>query len=196
MEQCNIFEVWEDYKSSLLGFIKKRITDQDDAKDVLQEVLLKSYQYSSNGKDVMYLKSWLYKVTQNAIIDYYKKKNKRNALDFEIEEDEQERSVLGEASDYIKVLLKLIPEEYAQPLYMYDIEGNDQKKIAEQLHLTLPNTKSRIQRARVKLKEKFLECCVVSFGETGEMVSFDIKSECTLLKNERTNIEKIKNKIL
>jgi RNA polymerase sigma-70 factor (ECF subfamily) len=72
---------------------------------------------------------------------------------------------------------------------MSDIDGIDQKTIAENLKLTLPNTKSRIQRARVKLKEEFLECCVVSFGESGEMVSFDIKPECTTLKEAREGIE-------
>ena len=189
MEHCNIFEVWEEYKASLLGYIKKRITDPDDAKDLLQEVLLKSYQYCSNGKTIIYLKSWLYKITQNAIIDYHKKNNKTISFDHELEETDDEKSILGEASDYIKVLLKLLPDDYALPLYMSDIDGVDQKAIAEKLNLTLPNTKSRIQRARVKLKERFLECCVVGFGESGEMVSFDIKPECTLLKEEKSRIE-------
>ncbi|GIQ61241.1 RNA polymerase sigma factor SigZ [Flavobacterium collinsii] len=190
MQHCNIFEVWEDYKSSLLGYVKKRIDDPDDAKDILQEVLLKSYQYCSNGKEVIYLKSWLYKITQNAILDYYKKTNNKRITDFDIKEEIEEQSLIGEASDYVKVLLRLIPDKYAKPLYMSDIEGVDQKLIAKQLQLSLPNTKSRIQRARVKLKDKFLECCIVGFNESGEMDSFDIKPECTLLKIEKTKIEK------
>ena len=189
MEDCNIFEIWEEYKSSLFGYIKKRVSDEDDAKDILQDVLLKSYQYCSKGKTVLYLKSWLYKITQNAIVDYHKKTNKTIAISFEVVEENSEKSILGEASDYIKALLKLLPDEYAKPLYMSDIEGLDQKTIAANLKLTLTNTKSRIQRARVKLKERFLECCVVSFGESGEMVSFDIKPECTALKKEHARIE-------
>lgn len=189
MDNCNIFEIWEEYKSSLLGYIKKRVTDEDDAKDILQDVLLKSYQYCSNGKTVLYLKSWLYKITQNTIIDYYKKTNKHISFDIDIAETTNENSIIGEASDYIKILLKLLPDDYAIPLYLSDIEGTDQKIIAQNLGLTLPNTKSRIQRARVKLKERFLECCVVGFGESGEMVSFDIKPECSLLKDEKLRIE-------
>jgi hypothetical protein len=83
MEDCNIFEIWEDYKSSLLGYIQKRVDDRDDSKDILQEVLLKSYQFCSKGKTVLNLKSWLYKITQNAIIDYYKKDNKNIPLEFD-----------------------------------------------------------------------------------------------------------------
>ena len=189
MEDCNIFEIWEDYKSSLLGYIQKRVNDRDDSKDILQDVLLKSYQFCSKGKTVLHLKSWLYKITQNAIIDYYKKDNKSVPLEFDVKEDDIENSSIGEASEYIKVLLKLLPEEYAKPLFMYDLENIDQKTIAEKLNLTLPNTKSRIQRGRVKLKEQFLECCAVVFDTNGEMVSFDIKPECTLLKEEQSMIE-------
>jgi RNA polymerase sigma-70 factor (ECF subfamily) len=189
MEECNIFEIWEEYKSALLGYIKKRVADEDDAKDILQEVLLKSYQFCSKGKNVLHLKSWLYKITQNAIIDYYKKNNKTITHIPEIVQENDEKSLIGEASDYIKTLLKLLPNEYATPLYLSDIDGIDQKVIAENLGLTLPNTKSRIQRGRIKLKEKFLECCVVSFGDNGEMISFDIKPECTLLKEEQSKIE-------
>ena len=190
MDDCNIFEIWEEYKSSLFGYIKKRVTDEDDAKDILQDVLLKSYQYCSKGKTVLYLKSWLYKITQNSIIDYHKKANKNISISFDVVEANSEKSILGEASDYIKVLLKLLPDDYARPLYMSDIEGIDQKTIAKNLELTLSNTKSRIQRARVKLKERFLECCVVSFGENGEMVSFDIKPQCSELQAEKNKLEK------
>lgn len=191
MDDCNIFEIWEEYKSSLFGYIKKRVLDEDDAKDILQDVLLKSYQYCSSGKTVIYLKSWLYKITQNSIIDYYKKANKNISISFDLVEVNSEKSILGEASDYIKVLLQLLPDDYARPLYMSDIEGIDQKTIAENLELTLSNTKSRIQRARVKLKERFLECCVVSFGESGEMVSFDIKPECSELQAEKNKLENL-----
>jgi RNA polymerase sigma-70 factor (ECF subfamily) len=191
MEECNIFEIWEEYKSSLLGYIKKRVTNEDDSKDILQDVLLKSYQYCSNGKTVIYLKSWLYKITQNAIIDHHKKANKSTSISFDLVETNSEKSILGEASEYIKVLLKLLPDDYAKPLYMSDIDSIDQKTIAKNLGLTLSNTKSRIQRARVKLKERFLECCFVSFGESGEMVSFDIKPHCSELQAEKNKLQKV-----
>jgi RNA polymerase sigma-70 factor (ECF subfamily) len=95
------------------------------------------------------------------------------------------------ASEYIKSLLKLLPEEFAIPLYMYDLENISQKDIAEKLNLTLPNTKSRIQRGRLKLKERFLECCIVEFDENGEMISFDIKPDCKLLQDEKNKLKNL-----
>ena len=190
MKDCDIFEIWEEYKSSLLGYIKKRVTDNDDSKDILQDVLLKSYQFCSKGKTVLHLKSWLFKITQNTIVDYYKNNNK-SSLEFDLVDEMVEKSLIGEASEYIKALLKLLPKEYAIPLYMYDLENINQKVIAEKLNLTLPNTKSRIQRGRLKLKERFLECCMVEFVENGEMISFDIKPDCTLLQDEKIKLKNI-----
>jgi RNA polymerase sigma-70 factor, ECF subfamily len=191
MPDCNIFEIWEEYKSSLLSYIQKRVNDNEDARDILQTVLLKSYQFCSKGKTVLHLKSWLYKITQNTIIDHYKKAGKNVPFEMEPVYEQNEQSLIGEASEYIKAILKLLPDEYAIPLYMYDLEGIDQKTISEKLNLTLPNTKSRIQRGRVKLKERFLECCIVDFDESGEMVSFEIKPQCKELQAEKKRLKNI-----
>jgi RNA polymerase sigma-70 factor (ECF subfamily) len=191
MQDCNIFEIWEDYKSSLLGYIQKRVNNNDDAKDILQEVLLKCYQFCSKGKTVVHLKSWLYKITQNTIIDFYKKANKNMPFDIDPIYEENEQSLIGEASEYVKALLKLLPEEYAIPLFMYDLEEFDQKTISEKLNLSLSNTKARIQRGRVKLKERFLECCNVGFDDKGEMISFDIKPQCKELQAEKKRLENV-----
>lgn len=188
---CNIFEVWENYKAALYLFILKRVEDKEAAKDILQEVLLKSYQYCSKGKTVLYLKSWLYKIAQNSIVDHLRKSGKYQPIDFDIEAENHDQSLVGEASEYIRVLLKLLPNEYAVPLSMSDLDAIDQKQISEQLHLSLSNTKSRIQRARVKLKERFLECCAVTFDEHGEMNGFDIKPHCKELQAEKLKLEKI-----
>jgi RNA polymerase sigma-70 factor (ECF subfamily) len=191
MPDCNIFEIWEEYKSALSRFILNRVPDEQEAKDLLQEVLLKSYQYCSKGKTVLYLKSWLYKIAANAIIDHYKKAGKFQPLDVDLVAENESGSMIGEASVYIRALLQLLPEEYAVPLAMYDLQDISQKAIAEKLSLTLVNTKSRIQRGRIKLKERFLECCAVAFDENGEMISFDIKPQCKELQAEKMRLEKI-----
>lgn len=191
MQDCNIFEVWEQYKSSLYGFILKRVPDEQEAKDLLQDVLLKSYQYCSKGKTVLHLKAWLYKITSNTIVDHYKSTGKSQPLEFDLIDIENDNSLIGEASEYIKALLQLLPEDYAVPLAMYDLDGIDQKTIADKLRLSLPNTKSRIQRARIKLKERFLECCAVAFDDNGEMISFDIKPQCKELQAEKLRLKNI-----
>ena len=187
-QDCNVFAVWNEYKTSLLKFISIKVNNENDAQDLLQEVLLKSYQYCAKGKQILHWKAWLFKIAHNAIIDYFKKKNKFVPLEFDLNEELSEVSLVGDASEYIKPLLKLLPEKYATPLSLADIEGINHKEIAERLNLSLPNTKSRILRARQKLKSRFLECCNIEFNEVGELIRFDVKPHCT-------ELNKIENKI-
>jgi RNA polymerase sigma-70 factor (ECF subfamily) len=190
-QDCDIFEIWEEYKSALYRFILNRIPDEQEAKDLLQDVLLKSYQYCAKGKTVLYLKSWLYKITANTIIDHYKKAGKFQPIVSDMVSEEDGISVMGEASVYIRALLRLLPKEYALPLAMYDLENMSQKYIAQRLGLSLSNTKSRVQRGRTKLKERFLECCTVVFDDNGEMISFDIKPLCKDLQAEKMRLQNI-----
>jgi RNA polymerase sigma-70 factor (ECF subfamily) len=191
MKDCNIFEVWENYKAALYLFILKKVKDEDASKDILQDVLLKSYQYCSKGKTVIHLKSWLFKIAINTIIDHLKKENRHQEINAEPAMVEQSENLVGEASVYIKTLLKLLPNDYAAPLEMYDLQNMSQKDIAVKLGLSLTNTKTRIQRARIKLKERFLHCCYVSFNENGEMISFDIKPHCKELQAEKVRLENL-----
>lgn len=176
---CNIFEVWEEHKKLLYQYVYKRIKNEQDSKDLVQDVLLKCYQFCSKGKTVLHLKSWLFRVTQNAISDYFKKRNVNALYAYDNHYSENtDDSSFNEASTFIKALLKLLPEKYSLPLSLSDLEGVDQKTIAQQLGLSLTATKSRIQRSRKKLKERFLECCQIEFDETGEMIFFDVKPQC------------------
>jgi RNA polymerase sigma-70 factor, ECF subfamily len=186
-KDCNIFEVWDQYKTHLYQFIYKRVKNEQDSKDLLHDVLIKTYQFCSKGKPVLYLKSWLFKVTHNAIADYHNKRNsnKFSAIDDCHTADSDLSSVYREASIYIKALVKLLPEKYSSPLIMSDLDDMDQKAIAQQLGLSLTAAKSRIQRARKKLKECFLRCCLVEFDDNGEMISFDIKPQCKALIDDK-----------
>ena len=189
MQDCNIFEVWEQYKKKLYVFIQKRVHNQDDAKDILQNVLLNSYQFCAKGKEVLYLKSWLFKITQNAIIDFHKKSNQSLPLNFDIAQEDVPSSSYSEASEYIKTVLRLLPVEYSVPLKMYDLDGVEQNVIAQKLGIGLSATKSRIQRGRLKLKEQFLKCCKLEFDEKGELISLDIQPHCKELLAQKQQLE-------
>lgn len=58
------------YSSRLLGFIKKRISNNEDAEDILQEVF---YQFAGNAEPIEQLTGWLFAVARNKITDRYRK---------------------------------------------------------------------------------------------------------------------------
>src|SRR6478752_4588167 len=68
--KSNITEVINTYSKRLMGFIRKRVTNEADAEDILQDVF---YQFIGNTKPIEQLTSWLFTVTRNKIIDRQRK---------------------------------------------------------------------------------------------------------------------------
>lgn len=188
---CDVPELWSEYKQLLYHYIRKRVPDEDDAKDVLQEVLMKVYGFCSTRSGVANVKSWLYQIAHNTIMDYHKQKNKFSEFGdaFELAE-EKSTAIAREVESWVDPLIRLLPPEYAQPLLLSDIQEMKQQDIAQQLGLGLSATKSRIQRARQLLKAEFLECCLIEFDEQGDITEFGIKPHCRPLLEEKRRREK------
>src|SRR6476659_1050177 len=70
-QKRNITRVINDYSKRLLGFIRKRVTNEADAEDILQDVF---YQFIGNTEPIEQLTSWLFTVTRNKITDRKRKK--------------------------------------------------------------------------------------------------------------------------
>lgn len=180
---CDVPALWLEHKLALKNYIFKRVKDEDLANDILQEVLLKVYSFCLKTSGVKNVKSWLYQIAHNAMIDHFRKEAKNGTLNKEIEmQQEDENLAFKEALEYIMPLIDFLPKKYAVPLKMADIDDMKQAEIAEKLNLSLSATKSRIQRGRNLLKAEFITCCHFETDASGGLLSFEIKDSCTPLQ--------------
>lgn len=185
---CDVPALWLEHKDALRNFLLKRVKDRELAEDILQDVLLKVYGFCLGKSGVRNVRSWLFQITRNTLIDHFRKNKKYvdEELPEQIEEDEN--AAFKDALNYIEPLLGFLPEEYRLPLRMADLEGWKQADIAKELGLSLPATKSRIQRARDLLRAEFLTCCNFQTGAGGELISFEIKNSCAPLQELKKKI--------
>ena len=65
-------QLWLDFHKALLNFIKKNISNPEDAEDILQNVYLKIHTNIHGLKEKEKVSSWLYQVTRNTIIDHFR----------------------------------------------------------------------------------------------------------------------------
>ena len=73
--------VWETFHAPLQQFIRRRVSDDATAEDLLQDVFLDIHQHIDTLRDVKKLESWIYQVTRNAIIDYYRSQRATTTLE-------------------------------------------------------------------------------------------------------------------
>jgi RNA polymerase sigma-70 factor, ECF subfamily len=180
--------VFLQYQEMLRGFIHKRVKDKSITHDILHQVLLKIYSNCEKLPEVRNIKAWVFQITRNSVYDHFNTLNKRVDMDLELEEEKQDEFP-KEGLEYIRPMIDLMPKEYAIPLAMSDLDSIPQKVVAEQLGLTLPATKSRIQRGRQKLKDLFFECFRLELNQQGAPISFEIKENCTSLQRLKKDLQ-------
>ncbi len=169
--------IWLAHKAAIHSYILNKVRNADLAAELTQQVMMKVYKSCCSGRTIRNIRSWLFQIAFNCIIDYYK--NEKNKV-FDIPEcmEEQEINTLGEAAIFMDQIIDFLPEKYALPLKLSDIEGIRQKDIASQLNLSLPCVKSRIRRARQLLRQEILTCFHVERDHHGSIVSLAVKSTC------------------
>jgi len=70
----DISRVWVEFSYPLKRFISKRIPNNQDADDVLQDVFVKIHSNSGGLKDDTRIQAWVSRITRNAVAEYYGKK--------------------------------------------------------------------------------------------------------------------------
>ena len=165
----NITQVITDYSKRLMGFIRKRVNNEADAEDILQDVF---YQFVGNTQPIEQMTAWLFTVARNKIIDRQRKK-KPEALEDLFGEEESEESGLNwteflfDASDnpekdYLRTLfweelnnaLNELPEEQKQVFILNELEGVPFKEIAERTGETVNTLLSRKRYAVLHLRNR------------------------------------------
>lgn len=164
--------IWKEFHQQLLGFIKARVNSTETAEDILQEVFIKIHKGVHTVRDDKKITSWIYQITRNTIIDYYRKK-KIDATTLHIENTFPEEMNKSEV-DFTKCLKPFIlqlSEKYKDVLLKTTYENVSQKDYAIQNNLSYSATKSRIQRGRKKLNEVFNKCCAIEADKYGNVLS-------------------------
>jgi RNA polymerase sigma-70 factor (ECF subfamily) len=189
---CDVPALWQEHKEALYYFILKRVHDESTAKDISQDVLLKVYNFCSCKSGVRNVRSWLFQIAHNTIADYYRKSNKSISTDtIHDTEETNDASAFKDAAEYILPMINLLPEVYAVPLRMSDVDGTNLKDIAQELALSLSAVKQRVSRGRKMLKDVFTECCLTELDDQGRLVSFDIRPNCGALQRYKASLEKV-----
>ena len=173
----NLDTIYYDFNDSLLKFIHGRVDDHDTAEDILQDVYLKIHSSIGSVRDTSRLTSWIYQITRNAIIDQYRRARPQSELQEDyIAPQVEDPDIYAELASSVRGMLNCLVTSDRQVLELADLHGIKQDEIAKQLGISLSGTKSRIQRARQKLKQIFLDCCHFELDHHGRVMDF--QSNC------------------
>lgn len=150
-------------------FACRLTTNQDEAADVVADAFVRVHNALQNFKGQSAFTTWLYRILTNCFLDMRKREKNRQALSLEsamqtsegeltrqIEDtgdtpyEEAERSERGKA---VELAVAQLPEYQRAMIVMYHGEGLAYEEIAEALDLPIGTVKSRLNRARLSMRE-------------------------------------------
>lgn len=173
-----INQIENDFGIHLHTFIRSRVSNTHDAEDIYQDVMLKILSKSDTLTNEKSLKSWLYTITKNQIIDYYRSRKydlKKNAVALDSQHFIDEFAVEDENSEAefeicLRNYINQLPDDYREIISKSELEGVSQKELSEQLGLKYVTLRSKVQRGRNKIKESILKACTLELDAAGRVI--------------------------
>lgn len=159
------------YEKKVYSLAYHYVGNEHDAMDISQEAFLRVYRFLPQFNEESRFSTWLYRVTSNVCKDYIRKRNTRNEVPLTQEGDEesfsydvpdlrynpedvfQQKEMRQEICDGLREL----SHDHREILVMRDVLGLTYEDIADALELEEGTVKSRISRARDKMRVKLME---------------------------------------
>lgn len=142
----------------------KMLHNAADAEEVLQDTFLSAYTHLKDFRRQSSFKTWLYRIAANQALTRLRKDKKKlelwldeeTAPDVPATDQSTDPEVMAEQEELRRRLIKAVdslPPAYRAVFWLRDVEGLSTQEVADVLDLEIPNVKTRLLRARLKLRE-------------------------------------------
>ncbi|MDR1552330.1 MAG: RNA polymerase sigma factor [Prevotellaceae bacterium] len=123
-KHAEIEKLIEKYHQQLKSFIRKRVSDEDDAEDILQDVFYRLVKTVNTAIDpIEHVDAWLYRVTRNTIINHGKKKHEES-MPVKQYDDSDDKALQDISEIMFNSELSSSPEiEYLRSLFWDELEN-------------------------------------------------------------------------
>ena len=172
-----VTEAWRANESELHGYLRHRLADSAVADDTLQDVFVKAMQQGQGFCSLENPRAWLFQVARNALVDRARTNRPHEAFTDEMADQMRDTAATSSATTEpvdslatcVDRVLTELSRDDADVLRECDLLGSTQQRFAKAHNLTLPAVKSRLQRARQRLREQLTKSCQVSFDAAGHV---------------------------
>lgn len=150
------------YKLKIINFVYRMVGDLDQAEDIAQEVFIRVYQHRERYQPIAKFSTWLYTIASNLAKSELRRRSIFNPISLTRLKGERLSSIKRspdkallekELGQKIQEGIEKLKPNYRAPLILRDVEGLSYEEISEIVGCPLGTVKSRINRARLKLRE-------------------------------------------
>ena len=165
LSEKDLEELINEYEIELRYFAYKIVRDWLIVDDIMQEVFIKIFLKLDSFEKRSSIRSWLYTITSNQCIDYFRSKTGKSTMLVEnLEEIKVVTTYSAEIEaielfekDWLYHTVNSLPNQYKEPILLFYFKQYSYKEISEALNETIGVIKNRLFRGRRLLKEKYYD---------------------------------------
>lgn len=162
----------QQHQKAVYNLALRMAGNADDAFDLAQEAFLRAWRGLKFFKGEASFSTWLYRLTSNVCIDFLRQQKRSKTVSLSFLDDEEgqreldrpdpqpgpeDRAIRADERGRIEQALNALEPEYRQALTLRAIDGLSYIEISEILDIPAGTVKSRISRAREKMRRKLLD---------------------------------------
>ena len=166
--------IWQNFDRELARFICAKVKNQDVCHDILQNVYVKVIGNTERIEKANNISAYLFRIASNEVYNFYRTSPKHTEIELTdelLDDKEINTQQLRLADCCLRPIIEALSPIYRDALIMVELEGLSQVALAEKLGVSISGAKSRVQRAREKLKNEILKCCNYEFDKYGNILS-------------------------
>ncbi len=160
-----------EHQTKVYHLAYRMLGNEEDAADAAQEALIRAYTSLSGFREESRFSSWLYRLTNNVCLDMLRRRGRQNTVSLVTEDEdgeETEREIPDESADpallaeraedarLVREAIASLPPDCREILTLREIGGLSYEELAAALQLEPGTVRSRLNRARKKLRDALL----------------------------------------
>ena len=147
------------YKDRLMNVIGRMLASHEEAEDIVQETFVRVYQHRQSFNFQHCFSTWIYTIGLNLARNELRKRRRFKFFEIsELQGNEKEFAVEAKVPSRLPEMLNeavdTLPSKYREAFLLRDIEEMPYEEVAKVLDVPLGTVKSRVNRARLMLREK------------------------------------------
>src|SRR5688572_7306719 len=137
--------IWTHLSSDLRRFIRRRVSDDHAADDLLQETFVRVHRGLGTLQEADRLAAWVYRIARNVIHDHHRKAAQASVAladaDPVDDADEHLSRLRCRGAEWLNEMIRALPEGYREAVQLAEIDGLSQQEVADRLGLSLSGAK-------------------------------------------------------
>lgn len=163
---------WAAHAPELRNWLRHRAHDDALADDLLQDLFLRALRQGQRFCDLHNARAWLFEVASNLLADHFRVRHESVPLPDDLQAQRQDVATVDELTGCLPRVLSELGDEDRDAITRCDLQGMPQAHYARLRGISLSAAKSRVQRARVRLRQQMSQACQVQMDTTGRVADF------------------------